>query len=105
MDRLNPYASLAQNYRNNMLREKTLFWVESIKDQRLLSLSWCLPSLDDKYLKKPSEYLSHLVGHEGENSLLSALKKRQWAMELYAGVGESSHDKNSLSYLFSVQVL
>lgn len=37
-------------------------------------------------------YLSHLVGHEGEGSLLSLLKYKGWANRLSAGPYESSTD-------------
>lgn len=30
-------------------------------------------------------YISHLVGHEGENSLLSYLINKGWALELSCG--------------------
>ncbi|CAM9915622.1 unnamed protein product, partial [Choristocarpus tenellus] len=37
-------------------------------------------------------YLGHLVGHEGEGSLLSLLKAKGWANELSAGIYESMSD-------------
>lgn len=44
--------------------EKGKFYrVESVKDQHLLSLMWPLPCLEAAYLKKPQDYISHLVGH------------------------------------------
>lgn len=44
--------------------------------------------------------MSHLVGHEGRGSLLSALKSRGWASELSAGVSEQS----SVGWLFEVSI-
>ena len=46
----------------------------AVKDQHKMMVTFQLPSLDAVYTKKADEYLSHLVGHEGAGSLLSALK-------------------------------
>lgn len=63
-----------------------------------------LPSLTNQYRSKADEYLSHLVGHEGKGSLLSALKAKGWASELNAGVGESGYDRNTAAYVFEVHI-
>ena len=63
-----------------------------------------LPSLTKQYRSKADEYLSHLVGHEGKGSLLSALKAKGWASELSAGVGESGYDRNTAAYVFEVHI-
>lgn len=39
-----------------------------------LDLRWTWPGLNDTYLSKPEDYICHLLGHEGEGSLLSYLK-------------------------------
>lgn len=44
-----------------------------------------------EYKSSPLGYFSHLIGHEGENSLLSYLKKEDYATELSAG-GDSELD-------------
>ena len=36
------------------------------------------------YNHKCSEFLSHLIGHEGQGSILSLLKQLNYANELYA---------------------
>ena len=43
-----------------------------------------LRELKSLYKSKPTRYLSHLVGHEGKGSLLSLLKAKHLAQELYA---------------------
>lgn len=55
------------------------------------------PSL---HRKKADDYLSHLIGHEGRGSLLSALKSRGWASELSGGVTEQS----TAFYLFDIVI-
>jgi secreted Zn-dependent insulinase-like peptidase len=49
-------------------------------------------------------YASHLLGHEGAGSLLSALKARGWAAGVCAGVAEGGHERSSASWLFTVGV-
>ncbi|WP_185967940.1 insulinase family protein [Thalassotalea sp. PS06] len=55
--------------------------------QRKLVITFALPGLDTYYQYKPVSYLSYLLGHEGPGSILSLLKKRQWAMSLTSGGG------------------
>merc|ERR1719468_200162 len=59
--------------------------VVPVQDLRQLSLSWVIPDGRDSYKSNPSNYISHLVGHEGEGSLLSELKRKGWCSNLYAG--------------------
>jgi len=39
-----------------------------------VTVTFQLPCLKANYANKPEHYLSHLIGHEGPGSLLSALK-------------------------------
>lgn len=59
--------------------------VVPVQDLRQLSLSWVIPDSRDIYQANPSNYISHLIGHEGKGSLLSELKKKGWCSNLYAG--------------------
>eukprot|EP01018_Ginkgo_biloba_P000447 Gb_03820 [translate_table: standard] len=81
-----------------------IFWVEAVKDLHVLKVTWSLPCLDKEYLKKPEDYLSHLIGHEGGGSLLSLLKVRGWATALSAGVGDGGLDRCSAGYMFVVSI-
>eukprot|EP00850_Spirogloea_muscicola_P015894 SM000125S26099 [mRNA] locus=s125:384142:392192:+ [translate_table: standard] len=81
-----------------------LYRVDSVKDQHLLALAWPLPCLDWAYTRKPADYISHLVGHEGEGSLLALLKQERLASSLSAGVGEGGYERNSGLYIFSVHI-
>lgn len=40
-----------------------IYWLEAVKDVHMLDLSWTLPCLHQEYLKKPEDYLAHLLGH------------------------------------------
>lgn len=57
------------------------------KNDHKLILSFAMPGIDGAYLIKPITYLSYLLGHEGEGSILAYLKQRQWAMALTSGGG------------------
>ena len=76
----------------------------SVKEGHQVTALFQLPSLTNEYRSKADEYLSHLVGHEGKGSLLSALKAKGWASELSAGVGESGYDRNTAAYVFEVHM-
>ncbi|KAL3692062.1 hypothetical protein R1sor_005713 [Riccia sorocarpa] len=56
-----------------------------------LKLSWpVLPSLIH-YKEAPLNYVAHLLGHEGEGSVLALLKQLSWADGLAAGEDSSLH--------------
>lgn len=53
-----------------------------------------MPYLQPEFNSNPLSYFSHLIGHEGENSLLSYLKAEDYAMDLSAG---GDHELDCLS--------
>ena len=61
---------------------------------------WFLPYLQKEFKAGPMGYFTHLIGHEGENSLLSYLKAEDYAMDL------SASDENELDCMttFSVTI-
>ena len=71
-----------------------------LQDSRELSLNFPLPKMLPHWQKKPANYLGALIGHEGEGSLLEALKARGWAEGLSAGNG--LEDRGAA--LFSVDI-
>nr|VFK11042.1 MAG: Secreted Zn-dependent peptidases, insulinase-like [Candidatus Kentron sp. LPFa]VFK27379.1 MAG: Secreted Zn-dependent peptidases, insulinase-like [Candidatus Kentron sp. LPFa] len=60
---------------------------QPVQEQRALELSFPAPALKPHYKTSPLHYIAHIIGHEGEGSLLSLLKARGWAEALSAGVG------------------
>jgi len=58
---------------------------QPIKDKDSLEIYWVLPYVEKEYRAGPLNYFSHLIGHEGENSLLSYLKQEDYVMDLSAG--------------------
>ena len=59
------------------------------QDQRLLTVTFPTPSISTFYQQKPLSYIGNILGHEGEGSLLSYLRKQGWAEGLSAGAGLS----------------
>ncbi|CAF0978697.1 unnamed protein product [Didymodactylos carnosus] len=53
---------------------KTICYVVPVKQYRHITIT-----------RPPESYLSHLIGHEGEGSLLTLLKRRGLASELVVG--------------------
>ena len=77
----------------------TIMYVKPIKDLRMLTFEWQLPSLLDAYTKKSDEYLIQLIGHEGQGSILESLKKRNLATSL-----SCCADKNGNFSIFNISI-
>ncbi|XP_018441552.2 nardilysin-like [Raphanus sativus] len=81
-----------------------LYRLEAVRDVHTLDLTWTLPPLRHAYVKKPDDYLSHLLGHEGRGSLHSLLKDKGWITSLSAGVGDDGINRSSLAYVFGMTI-
>eukprot|EP00873_Tetraselmis_striata_P042477 jgi/Tetstr1/462741/TSEL_000701.t1 len=81
-----------------------LYVQPSVKEAHALNIQFQLPSLDAEYWKNAEDYISHLIGHEGKGSLLSILKAKGWASDVYAGVDSSGYEHNQLVYMLSTHV-
>ena len=64
--------------------------IEPITERRELVLRFPMPSTYGFWRTRPDSVISHLVGHEGEGSLLSQLKKEDLAISLSSGTRSSS---------------
>ena len=71
--------------------------IEPIKELRRLKLTFPMPETLSLYQHKPLQIISHLLGHEGEGSLLALFKKRGWAEGLSAGRGLTTPWESTLS--------
>jgi insulysin len=60
-------------------------FAKPVMDSRELNLLF--PFLDEEYLfeSQPSQYISHLIGHEGPGSIMAYIKSKGWANGLSAG--------------------
>ncbi len=64
--------------------------VVPISQVHSLELQFPMREIKSIYRSKPTRYLSHLLGHEGKGSLLSLLKSKHYATDLYADDGSKS---------------
>lgn len=51
---------------------------------------------------KPCDYLGHLLGHEGEGSLLTLLRHKRWATGVSAGDHGLGYSSSSCCTMFCV---
>ena len=89
----------------------TLTVMSAVKQQHTLHLYWDLkPSTCEdevnRRARRASDYVSGLIGHEGESGILAALKRRRWATQLSAGVDvEQGWCHNSAFSYFEVSMV
>lgn len=76
-----------------------LYRIVPVKDRHNLSITWQLPPQLSRWKSKPCDYIAHLLGHEAQGSLLSALKKKSWVTTCVAGVGGDGMEVSVASYL------
>ena len=62
-------------------------YIAAVSSQRSLSLIFPIPATRAYFHEKPVSYLASLIGHEGEGSVLSTLKRVGWAFAVQAGLG------------------
>ncbi|XP_039282845.1 insulin-degrading enzyme isoform X2 [Nilaparvata lugens] len=65
---------------------KSKGFIVPVKDLRNLNILFPIPDLTEHYKASPGGFLTHLIGHEGSGSLLSALKAAGWCSNLSCGV-------------------
>ena len=75
----------------------TVVFFNSIINDPSLTLIFPVMHLQPYWKQKPANYVSYIIGHEGEGSLLSELKNRGWANELYAGPGFDAYESSTFS--------
>lgn len=61
--------------------------IHPLQAAKRMIVTFALPALQNDYKSKPLNYISHLIGDEGEGSLLAYLKQKEWALNLIAGSG------------------
>jgi len=80
--------------RNNICSK--LLKIVPTMDGNLLYIIWQMPEKYKFYKSKPSEYIAHLLGHEGKGSIIFNLRKAGWCTNIYAG--EFGGDESSLIF-------
>lgn len=61
--------------------------IHPLQAAKRMIVTFALPALQNEFRCKPLNYISHLIGDEGEGSLLAYLKRKDWALNLIAGSG------------------
>lgn len=56
--------------------------MQSIKDEAIMEFFWIIESTRPHYHLHPDKYITHVLGHEGKNSLLSLLKRNDYACRI-----------------------
>ncbi len=79
-------------------------FVEPIKEIRKLILTFPMPSMDEHYSIKPLSFFAHLLGYEGEGSLMMQLKEKAWITSLSAGGGASGSNYRDFTVSCSLSV-
>lgn len=101
-----PNHQLTKQYPNTSLYRPTELGqqinIKPLKQQRRLGICFSLPAIDTLYQYKPLTFISHLLGYEGQGSLLSYLKSEGLATSLSAGGG--AHGYNYKDYNISIQL-
>jgi insulysin len=66
----------------------TQIFAKPVIDSRYIELYFPYPWQGNMFDSSPSNYISHLIGHEGPGSILAYLKDKGWANDLSAGAEE-----------------
>ncbi|OWY93221.1 Nardilysin, partial [Phytophthora megakarya] len=102
---VSPLNKLSVPYGGGAGQQPTLFRVIPVGERRSLQLYWILPSMMEKYRQKPWYYVGHLLGHEGPESIVSALKRKKWATDVIAGTSDrDAYEFGSFGTVFEIRV-
>jgi hypothetical protein len=85
-----PFKDVGMPFAESSL--KKIYHTAPVKDLHGLSITWQIPPQLGNWKSKPCDYLSHLIGHEAQGSLLAALKLKGWANACCAGVGAEGYE-------------
>ena len=91
------------DYPNSLYNETGVdMYIKPVKDFLNVSYTFELGSPLVHYKEKPTQYIGHLLGHEGEGSLLAWLKNKGWAEGLSAGLRRNI--KNNSAFQVNIRL-
>ncbi len=100
---INNQNTALTNYPQTLFQELPLdIQIQPVKSLYSLSFIFPLNQALNEYSKKTTQYIGHILGHEGEGSLLAWLKKQGWAEGLSAGVGNKI--RNNGTFQISIRL-
>jgi insulysin len=85
VDSINDKCTVTDNSYYLPSQMNKMVYYELIRDRAVLTMQWKMDNQKKFYKQKPVDYLSHIVGHEGEGSILNYLQKNGLATELVGG--------------------
>ncbi|CAD8060229.1 unnamed protein product [Paramecium primaurelia] len=84
------------NIEGSQIIQNKLIKIVPINDEDHLDLIWVIDYLHPHFQNCPGKYIAHLIGHEGEGSLLSYLIKENLAYELQCGTQDEAYKFSEL---------
>ena len=78
--------------------------ISPICDVHQLVLIFQMPPIRALYKTKPVDYIAHILGHEGEGSLIAVLRELNLATEISAGIGSDGYSCNSSLSMFELKL-
>lgn len=78
------------------------FHIVPVTECYSMQITFQFPSLDRQFASMPMELIGELIGHEGEGSLFSLLKREGLAHSILAGAGREESNRNPVFWLFHI---
>ena len=75
---------------------------DNLKDSHRVGYAFPMPSIQAYYRKKPVQYISNLLGHEGDGSLHALLNEKGWIKGLSAGESQVDDGNSVMSVNISL---
>ncbi|KAJ2059138.1 metalloprotease [Coemansia sp. S146] len=66
-------------------------YYETVNDMHTMSMDFPVPEVKAMYRSDPFNYISHLIRHEGQGSVMAYLKQKGWATSLSAGMNTNQN--------------
>jgi len=95
-----PFKDIGMPFADSSLCK--IYYSAPVKDLHALSVTWQLPPQLGNWKSKPCDYVSHLIGHEAQGSLLAALKSKGWATACCAGVGGEGYEVRHILVVYRI---
>ncbi|CAL1678005.1 unnamed protein product [Lasius platythorax] len=85
---------------------RRMYKIESVQNLSQLEVTWAVPSLLDVYEIKPYHYISRIIEHDENGSLISYLRRKMWGTNVFCYTGEYGFEHTSIYSLlkFTVQL-
>ena len=81
-------------YDQNVFERKKTFRlvnIEPVRDIKVLEISFTLPGTREYYKSKPGRILGYITGYEGKGSILSFLKRKNYATALTTNIDQTTN--------------